>query len=170
MTPPFNDTGLITCNKWHIRGFCYEKCDRRGSHKKFESISHKTAFDSWVKALKNKAPWQLGPTGGGESSNSIVSFHKINCTEFSFPSCADASDPTFKRSFPPVTRVASVVPLPSSSSSNDLGSIVVPVPPRISKPIAGLPTKEDLLKNNQGKTKINQPHHLPTFHRLASTS
>jgi hypothetical protein len=56
MTPPFNDTGLITCNKWHIRGFCYEKCDRRGSHKKFESISHKTAFDSWVKALKNKAP------------------------------------------------------------------------------------------------------------------
>jgi len=33
-TPPFNDSGLITCNKWHVRGFCYEKCDRRGSHKK----------------------------------------------------------------------------------------------------------------------------------------
>jgi hypothetical protein len=23
-TPPFNDSGLITCNKWHVRGFCYE--------------------------------------------------------------------------------------------------------------------------------------------------
>jgi hypothetical protein len=55
-TPPFNDTGLITCNKWHARGFCYEKCDRKGSHKKFESASHKATYDSWIKALKSKAP------------------------------------------------------------------------------------------------------------------
>ncbi len=55
-TPPFNDSGLVTCNKWHLRGFCYEKCERRGSHKKFESASHKTAYDSWMKALKAKAP------------------------------------------------------------------------------------------------------------------
>jgi hypothetical protein len=35
-TPSFNDSGLITCNKWHVRGFCYEKCERKGSHKKFD--------------------------------------------------------------------------------------------------------------------------------------
>jgi len=55
-TPPFNDSGLITCNKWHVRGFCYEKCERKGSHKKFESASHKTVYDNWIKALKAKAP------------------------------------------------------------------------------------------------------------------
>jgi hypothetical protein len=55
-TPPFNDSGLITCNKWHVRGFCYEKCKRKGSHKKFESPAHKAAYDSWTKALKSKAP------------------------------------------------------------------------------------------------------------------
>jgi len=55
-TPPFNDSGLITCNKWHVRGFCYEKCERKGSHKKFESASHKSAYDAWIKALKAKAP------------------------------------------------------------------------------------------------------------------
>jgi hypothetical protein len=51
-TPPFNDSGLITCNKWHVRGFCYEKCNRKGSHKKFDSASHKTTYDAWIKALK----------------------------------------------------------------------------------------------------------------------
>jgi hypothetical protein len=55
-TPAFNDSGLITCNKWHARGFCYEKCDRKGSHKKFESAPHKTAYDKWVKDLKAKNP------------------------------------------------------------------------------------------------------------------
>jgi len=55
-TPPFNDSGLITCNKWHVRGFCYEKCNRKGSHKKFESNAHKTVYDTWVKAIKAKAP------------------------------------------------------------------------------------------------------------------
>ncbi len=55
-TPPFNDAGLITCNKWHVRGFCYEKCERKGSHKKFESASHKSVYDAWIKALKAKAP------------------------------------------------------------------------------------------------------------------
>jgi hypothetical protein len=55
-TPPFNESGLITCNKWHVRGFCYEKCKRKGSHKKFESPAHKAAYDSWIKALKSKAP------------------------------------------------------------------------------------------------------------------
>jgi hypothetical protein len=55
-TPPFNDSGLITCNKWHVRRFCYENCERKGSHKKFESPAHKAAYDSWIKALKSKAP------------------------------------------------------------------------------------------------------------------
>jgi hypothetical protein len=55
-TPPFNDTGLITCNKCHVRGFCYEKCNRKGSHKKFESAPHKNAYDAWIKALKRKVP------------------------------------------------------------------------------------------------------------------
>jgi hypothetical protein len=40
-TPAFNDSGLVTCNKWHIRGFCYKKCDRKNSHKKFDSASHR---------------------------------------------------------------------------------------------------------------------------------
>jgi hypothetical protein len=55
-TPPFNDSGLITCNKWHVRGFCYEKCDRKNSHKKFKSNSHKATYDTWIKALKAKLP------------------------------------------------------------------------------------------------------------------
>jgi hypothetical protein len=55
-TPPFNDSGLITCNKWHVRGFCYEKCDRKNLHKKFESNSHKATYDTWIKALKAKLP------------------------------------------------------------------------------------------------------------------
>ena len=55
-TPPFNDSGLITCNKWHVRGFCYEKCDRKGSHRRFDSVTHKTAYDTWIKALKAKNP------------------------------------------------------------------------------------------------------------------
>jgi hypothetical protein len=55
-TPPFNDSGLITCNKWHVRGFCYEKCDCRGSHKKFETLAHKSAYDAWIKSLKSEPP------------------------------------------------------------------------------------------------------------------
>jgi len=55
-TPPFHDSGLITCNKWHVRGFCYEKCDRKNSHKKFESNSHRIAYDAWIKTLKAKLP------------------------------------------------------------------------------------------------------------------
>jgi hypothetical protein len=31
-TPAFNESGLITCNKWHVQGFCFEKCDRKASH------------------------------------------------------------------------------------------------------------------------------------------
>jgi len=53
-TPPFNESGVITCNKWHARGFCYERCDRRVSHKKFESPVHRSAYDTWIKALKAK--------------------------------------------------------------------------------------------------------------------
>jgi hypothetical protein len=55
-TPAFNESGLVTCNKWHIKGFCYERCDRKNSHKKFESATHMTAYDTWVKALKAKLP------------------------------------------------------------------------------------------------------------------
>jgi hypothetical protein len=55
-TPPFNDSGLITCKKWHARGFCYKICERKWSHKRFESAPHKSAYDAWIKALKAKAP------------------------------------------------------------------------------------------------------------------
>jgi hypothetical protein len=37
-TPAFNDSGLISRNKWHTRGFCYEKCERRNYHKKFPQV------------------------------------------------------------------------------------------------------------------------------------
>jgi hypothetical protein len=55
-TPHFNATGLVTCDKWHCQGFCYEKCEHKASHKNFESASHKSAFDKWVKDLKAKNP------------------------------------------------------------------------------------------------------------------
>jgi hypothetical protein len=56
-TPHFNATGLVTCNKWHCQGFCYEKCDRKASHKNFELASHKAAsIDKWVKDLLAKNP------------------------------------------------------------------------------------------------------------------
>jgi len=55
-TPAFNEAGLITCNKWHIQGFCFEKCDHRASHKPFTSATHKAAYDKWVKKMKAKAP------------------------------------------------------------------------------------------------------------------
>jgi hypothetical protein len=55
-TPPFNDSGLITCNKWHVQRFCDEKCDRKKSHKKFDSASQKNAYDTWVKSLIAKLP------------------------------------------------------------------------------------------------------------------
>jgi hypothetical protein len=25
-TPAFNETGLMTCNKWHVQGLYYKKC------------------------------------------------------------------------------------------------------------------------------------------------
>jgi len=55
-TPAFNETGLITCNKWHIQGFCYEKCERKASHKAFSSATHKATYDKWVKEQKAKMP------------------------------------------------------------------------------------------------------------------
>lgn len=55
-TPAFNASGLVTCNKWHVQGFCYEKCDRKASHKNFDSAPHKSAYDKWVKELKAKNP------------------------------------------------------------------------------------------------------------------
>ena len=55
-TPVFNESGLITCNKWHVQGFCYEKCERRASHKPFTSVACKAAYDKWVKEQKAKAP------------------------------------------------------------------------------------------------------------------
>jgi hypothetical protein len=48
-TPAFNETGLITCNKWHIQGFCYKKCERKASNKAFSSATHKASYDKWVK-------------------------------------------------------------------------------------------------------------------------
>ncbi len=55
-TPASNESGLTMCNKWHIRGFCYEKCGQCLSHKQFESAPHKSAYDKWVKGFKAKNP------------------------------------------------------------------------------------------------------------------
>jgi hypothetical protein len=55
-TPLFNETGLVTCNKWHLQGFCYEKCDRKASHKPFVSAPHKALYDKWVKEQKSQIP------------------------------------------------------------------------------------------------------------------
>jgi hypothetical protein len=55
LTPPFNDSGLIVCNKWHLQGYCFEKCDRKASHKDFTSTSHKSAYVKWVKETIDKS-------------------------------------------------------------------------------------------------------------------
>jgi hypothetical protein len=55
-TPPFNDTGLITCNKWHLQGYCFEKCDRKSTHKNFTNEALKQAYAKWAKEVKDKSP------------------------------------------------------------------------------------------------------------------
>jgi hypothetical protein len=55
-TPAFNESGVTTCNKWHVQGFCFEKCVRKATHKAFLSAPHKAANDKWVKELKAKMP------------------------------------------------------------------------------------------------------------------
>jgi hypothetical protein len=56
LTPPFNDSGLTVCNKWHLQGYCFEKCDRKATHKDFTSDSNKNAYIKWVKEIKAKSP------------------------------------------------------------------------------------------------------------------
>ena len=51
-TPAFNASGLITCNKWHAQGHCFDKCDRKNSHKNFPDEAHKQAYAKWIKKLK----------------------------------------------------------------------------------------------------------------------
>jgi len=46
-TPAFKESGLITCNKWLVQGFCYKKCNGKTSHKPFSSTIHKSAYDKW---------------------------------------------------------------------------------------------------------------------------
>jgi hypothetical protein len=48
LTPPFNDQGLITCNKWHVQGYCFKGYDRKASHKDFTN-----------ETLKAKNPTQV---------------------------------------------------------------------------------------------------------------
>jgi hypothetical protein len=48
-TPPFHNSGLITCNKWHIQGRCWKECARKDSHKPVTD-------DAWVKDLKANKP------------------------------------------------------------------------------------------------------------------
>jgi len=31
-TPPFNSAGDIMCNKWHLQGYCFEKCECKSTH------------------------------------------------------------------------------------------------------------------------------------------
>jgi len=52
-TPAFNSSGLITCNKWHAQGHCFDKCDRKASHKSFPDETHKQAYAKWIKKLKD---------------------------------------------------------------------------------------------------------------------
>ena len=51
-TPAFNASGVITCNKWHAQGHCFDKCDRKASHKKFPDETHKQNYAKWIKKLK----------------------------------------------------------------------------------------------------------------------
>jgi hypothetical protein len=51
-TPAFNSSGVVTCNKWHAQGHCFEKCDRKASHKNFQDDAHKKAYAKWIKKLK----------------------------------------------------------------------------------------------------------------------
>ncbi len=156
-TPPFNDSGLITCNKWHVRGFCYKKCTRKGSHKKFESNAHKTAYGTWVKALKAKAPWQLGPTGDEENKSS-VSYDKINIATLLYPGCADSSVPTFS-CFDDNGPRTSLPRSGNSSQAKNYDEITKRIPPRILKPIAGLPSQQDKIIE-----KFTGEHLHPTPH------
>jgi hypothetical protein len=55
-TPAFNETGLVTCNKWHVQDYCFEKCERKATHKPFVSATHRSAYDKWVKEQKAKNP------------------------------------------------------------------------------------------------------------------
>jgi len=52
-TPAFNASGLITCNKWHAQGHCFDKCDRKASHKSFQDETYKQAYAKWIKKLKD---------------------------------------------------------------------------------------------------------------------
>jgi len=43
-TPPFNEAGQTTCNKWHIQGRSFEKCERKMTHKDFLNDALKQAY------------------------------------------------------------------------------------------------------------------------------
>jgi len=55
-TPAFKGTGLVTCNKWHVQGYCFEKCNRKATHKPFVPAPHMSVYDKWVKEQKAKNP------------------------------------------------------------------------------------------------------------------
>jgi hypothetical protein len=54
-TPPFNDSGITACNKWHLQGHCFEKCERKATHKDFPNDTFKSAYSKWVKEVKDKS-------------------------------------------------------------------------------------------------------------------
>jgi hypothetical protein len=55
-TPPFNESGLTTCNKWHAQGHCFEKCERKATNKDFTNDTLKQAYSKWIKEVKDKSP------------------------------------------------------------------------------------------------------------------
>jgi hypothetical protein len=55
-TPPFNAAGDITCNKWHLQGYCFKKCEQKGTHHSFTDDSLKQAYAKWPKEVKDKSP------------------------------------------------------------------------------------------------------------------
>jgi len=55
-TPIFNSAGDITCNKWHLQGYCFEKCERKSTHRSFSDEALKQAYAKWIKEIKEKSP------------------------------------------------------------------------------------------------------------------
>jgi len=56
--------GDITCNKWHLQGHCFEKCEQKSAQRNFTDDSLKQAYAKWAKEVKDKSPhkasWWLG--------------------------------------------------------------------------------------------------------------
>jgi hypothetical protein len=74
---------------------------------------------------------------------SSVSYHKINITDLLYPGCADSSTLTTSENMQ-IENVRLAGPEVSASQKNARGhKIMSKIPPRVSKPIAGLPSSQE---------------------------